>query len=179
MLNKYSSVLGLPVITANTGLKVGSLKDVVFRRDNKAVIAYIIEKGVHPLKGDVILRRDVLSLGNDALIIENMDCMLEYKKFKKSFEMRERVELRGLKIYTQSGEDIGIVQDVLFDYRTGKVEGVQVSDGLLQDIFEGRSILPFLGKIKIGNDNILVDNEAVEEMINANGGLKNRLEHNM
>lgn len=175
MLKKYSEVLGLPVISANDGMKIGALKDIVFRRDNKAVVALIIDKSMRSIKGNVILLRDVLSLGNDAIIINSPDCLLEMKNFKKSYEMRERIELRGLRIFTQSGDDLGIVQDILFDYRSGRVEGVQVSDGWIQDIIQGRNILPFLGKIEIGEENILVNNEAVEEMISSRGGLRNRL----
>ncbi|MHB8062748.1 MAG: PRC-barrel domain-containing protein [Ruminiclostridium sp.] len=176
MLKKYSNVLGLPVISATDGMKIGTLKDVAFCKDNKGILGFILEKGSHAIKGNVILLRDVLSLGNDALIIDNPNCLLEYRKFRKTCELQEDIQLRGLKIYTHSGEDIGMVQDILFDYKTGKVEGVQVSDGLVQDLLRGRNILPFLGKVEIGN-NILVENEAVEEMMNTGGGIRSRLEN--
>ncbi len=177
MMRKYSDVLGLPVISAKDGIMIGTLKDVVFCRNNKGVLGFILEKVSHNIKGNVILLRDVLSLGNDALIIDDPDNLIEYRKLKKTPEMLERMQLRGFRIYTHSGEDIGIVQDIFFDYKTGKVEGVQVSDGLVQDLLVGRSILPFFGKIEIGNENILVDNEAVEEMMNTGGGIRNRLEN--
>jgi len=177
MLKKYSEVLGLPVISATDGMKIGTLKDVAFCKDSKGILGFILEKDSHSLKGNVILLRDILSLGNDALIIENPNCLLAYRKFKKTCDMQENIQLRGLKIYTHSGDDIGIVQDILFDYRTGKVEGVQVSDGLVQDLIMGRNILPFFGKVEISNNNILVENEAVEEMMNTGGGLKSRLEN--
>jgi Uncharacterized protein conserved in bacteria len=178
MLKMYSHVLGLPVISASNGLKIGNLKDVLFSRENKGVIAFVMEKGGGHGKGDVVLLHDVLSLGNDALIINNLDCLLNYRKFKKSFEMREKIDLRGLKIYTRKGEDIGIVQDILFDYKTGKVEGVQVSDGLIQDILRGRNILPFIGKIEISNSNILIESDAIDEMVSTGGGLRGRLGNN-
>lgn len=177
MLIRYSGILGLPVICARDGIKIGTLKDVAFNKDNKGIAAFMLEKGSHNVKGNVILLRDVLSLGNDALIIDSPDCLLDSWKFRKSFEIQDKVQLRGFKIYTQEGNDIGIVQDVFFDYRTGKIEAVQVSDGLFQDLLNGRNILPFFGRVKIGRDNILVDNEAVEEMSSTGGGLISRLEN--
>lgn len=177
MLKKYSEVLGLPVISAKDGLKIGTLKDVVFCKDNKGMLAFLLEKGSYSVKGTVILLENVMSLGNDALIIDNPENLLEFRSFKKFYNIQDKNHLRGLKIFTHSGEDIGIVQDVLFDYRTGKVEGVQVSDGLLQDIIMGRNILPFFGKIEIGAGNILVENEAIEEMISTGGGLRSRLDN--
>jgi uncharacterized protein YrrD len=177
MLKKYSEVLGLPVITAKDGMKIGTLKDIVFSSDNKGIIAFILEKDSHIIKGNIILLEHVRSLGNDALIIDDSCCLLDYRKFKKGSNINKEVKLRGLKIYTHSGEDIGVVQDVFFDYRTGKVEGVQVSDGWVQDILMGRNILPFLGRVEINSRNILVDNEAVEEMMSTGGGLRSRLDN--
>lgn len=177
MLRKYTEVLGLPVISAKDGMKLGTIKDVAFCKDNKGVVAIILEKGSYSVKGNVILLQDILSLGNDALIIDNPDCLVNLKKFKKICEMQDRIQLRGFKIYTHAGDNIGVVQDIFFDYKTGKVEGVQVSDGWMQDIMQGRSILPFFGRVEIGNNNILVENEAVEEMIDTGGGLRSRLEN--
>lgn len=176
MLKKYSGVLGLPVISARDGLKIGTVKDMVFSADNKGILAFLMEKGSYAVKGNVILLRSIISLGNDAVIVDDPVNLLEYRRFKKLYQLQERKNLRGLKIFTHTGEDLGVVQDVLFDYRTGKVEGVQVSDGLVQDIIMGRNILPFFGKIEIGNSNILVENEAVEEMMSTGGGLRSRLE---
>lgn len=177
MLKKYSEILGLPVIVTKDGMKIGTIKDLAFRNDNKGVVAFIIEKDSHFVKGNIILLRDVRSLGNDALIIDDPDCLLEFKVLKKTGDIQEKVMLRGLKIYTHAGDDIGTVQDVFFDYKTGKVEAVQVSDGWVQDILVGRSILPFFGRVEINNKNILVENEAVEEMMNTGGGLRSRLEN--
>ncbi|MDF2985195.1 MAG: hypothetical protein K0R50_705 [Eubacterium sp.] len=177
MLKKYNEVLGLPVISAKDGMKIGTLKDVVFGKDSKGILAFVMDKGSYAVKGNIILLENVLSLGNDALIADDPNNLLEYRSFKKIYDIRDRKHLRGLKIFTHSGEDLGVVQDVLFDYRTGKVEGVQVSDGIVQDIIMGRNILPFFGKIEIGSSNILVENEAVEEMISTGGGLRSRLEN--
>lgn len=179
MLKKYSEVLGLPVISARDGLKIGTLKDIVFSKDNKGILAFLMEKGSYAVKGSVILPSNLLSLGNDAIIVDNPMNLMEYRRFKKLYDIHDKNNLRGLKIFTHSGEDLGVVQDILFDYRTGKVEGVQVSDGLVQDIIMGRNILPFFGRIEIGSSNILVESEAVEEMISTGGGLRSRLENNI
>jgi len=175
MLRKYSEVLGLPVISARDGFKIGTVKDVIFNNEKKCVLAFLMDKGIYAVKGNVILLNSILSLGNDALIIDDPLNLIEYRHFKKLYNLNERTNLRGLRIFTQTGEDLGIVQDVLFDYKTGKIEGVQVSDGLLQDIIMGRNILPFFGRVEIGTGNILVESEAVEEMISTGGGLKSIL----
>jgi len=40
----------------------------------------------------------------------------------------------------------------LFDLKHGKIDGIEVSDGLLQDIVKGRSVLPLIGKVEFGEE---------------------------
>lgn len=173
---RYSEVIGLPAISAESGWKLGTIKDIVFSSFSRSAVAYLLEKGSYALRGSVVLPEDVLNLGNDALIVRSAVCLKDFKKFRKTSEMKERVQLRGLRVYTRDGNDIGVVYDVLFDCNTGKIEGVQITDGLIQDIWRGRIILPMLGKIEIGKENILVEEEAVEEIVNSGGGLLKRLQ---
>ncbi len=174
-LHKYSQVIGLPVICADNGKKIANVKDVVFCPHKKSVLAFLIESRRYELKKKAILAKDVLSLGRDALIINDCSCITDFKELERTQELKERGRLLGRRIYTKWGEDLGTVEDVLFDHRNGTVEGVEVSDGLLQDIIQGRRILPLFGKVEFGEDNILVDNEAVEEMMSTGGGIIRRL----
>lgn len=174
-LQKYSEVIGLPVICADNGKKIANIKDVVFCPQKRSVLAFLLESRRYELKRKAVLTKDVLSLGRDALIINDCSCVADIKKLEKNQELKDRGQLLGRRIYTKWGEDLGRVEDILFDHKNGSVEGVEISDGLLQDIIQGRKILPLFGKVEFGEDNILVDNEAVEEMMNTGGGLKRRL----
>ena len=68
-----------------------------------------------------------------------------------------------------------MITDITFDSSTGRLESLEVSDGLLQDLVKGRQMLPLFGKVEFGEENVLVEKEAVEEMVNSGGGIKNRL----
>jgi len=174
-MQKYSEVVGLPVICADNGKRVGIVEDVIFCPQIRRVSAFLLERRGYELEKKVILLKDVLSLGKDALIINNCDCMTTLKKAESSGEFQGRGQIRGLRVYSRSGDDLGFARDILFDYRTGVIEGVEVSDGLLQDIFQGRKIIPFFGKVEFSEENILVDREAVEEMKSTGGGIRKRL----
>ncbi|MCR4435406.1 MAG: PRC-barrel domain-containing protein [Clostridiales bacterium] len=168
-MEKYSEVVGLPVICAETGKTAGTVKDVVFCPKSKEVKAFLLERKGFEIKNKAILLEDVLSLGRDALVVS------DFKKAVYLDKIGEKGEVIGLKVYSRSGDDLGVVKDILFDYRTGTIEGVELSDGLLQDIVQGRKILPLFGKVEFSEENILVDGEASEEMDSTGGGLKNLL----
>ena len=175
MLHKYSEVLNLPLICANNGKKAGNIKDIVFSPEDREVKAFLLENNGFKLKKKVVLLKDILNLGNDAAIVENRSCISEMGRSTFLDVFRDEGGILGLKIFSKEGEDLGVVKDVLFDWKTGRIEGVEVSDGLLQDVMLGRRILPLFGKVEFSEENVLVEKEAVEEMVNTGGGIKNRL----
>lgn len=171
-LEKLGEIVGLPVICAGNGKKIGIVADVSFITKEKEVVAFLLERKGCEVKRRFILLKDVLSLGKDALIVNDSSSVSRGEIRVGSSEAEDGKDIRGIKIYSRQGQDIGTVNDILFDYRTGVIEGVIVSDGLLQDVATGRNILPLIGKVEFGEENILVDSDAVEEMINTGGGIR-------
>lgn len=168
-METYSDTIGLPVICSGHTKKVGTISDVIFNPETKDIKGFWVEmKGPLHLKKMVEIK-DVLSLGKDAMVISDQNSLLVSKKAASKYK------LIGNRIYTKTGTDLGVVKDVLFDFNTGKIEGLEASDGLLQDIMSGRNIIPLFGRVELGEDTILIDREALEEIISTGGGLKNKL----
>jgi uncharacterized protein YrrD len=175
-MQRYSEVLGLPVICADSGKKAGIVKDIVFSPAEREVKALLLERKGVDLKKKVVLLKEVLNIGGDAVILDNDGCVADMgrSEYAKAFE--DEGAILGRRIFSKTGEDMGVVKDVVFDWKTGRIEGLELSDGLLQDIMQGRRIMPLLGRVEFGEDNILVEREAVDEMLEATGGLKRRLQ---
>ncbi len=174
-MERYSEVVGLPVICVDNGKKVGIVKDVIFCPKSKEVKALLLERKGCQIRKKAVAFDNILSLGKDAVIVNDCSCARDLKELERSEILKDKGNIKGLRIYSKSGEDIGVVKDILFDYKSGIIEGVEVSDSLIQDIIQGRNILPLCGKVEFSEENILVDKEAVEEMMNTGGGLKKKL----
>lgn len=174
-MERYSEVVGLPVICVEGGRKVGTVSDVIFCPKKKSVICFVVESNLYNIGKKVIMLKDVLKVGKDAVIINDSCCIIDFKKVKDTEEFKEKGAVNGLRVYTRDGQDIGTVKDVLFDVNTASMDGVEISDGILDDLIQGRNILPLIGKVEFSEENILVDSEAIEEMINTGGGLKKKL----
>ncbi len=175
MLQRYSEVLDLPVICADTGKKAGVVKDILFSSRDRQVKALLLEQKGLSVRKHVVFLNELLSLGGDAAIVDSSLCIsdLERASFKKAFE--DEGSLIGLKVYSKSGGEVGVVKDVIFDWRTGRIEGFEISDGLLQDVLQGRKLLPLFGKVELSKEFAVVETEAVEEMKETGGGIRNRL----
>ncbi|NSW89171.1 MAG: PRC-barrel domain-containing protein [Firmicutes bacterium] len=190
-MEKSRRIIGLPVIVIPGEKELGFVKDVVYNSKEKQVKAVIIEKMEGKSGTGLIMLEDINEISSDGILInkENEKRIEQYRykkgnknynksKTKKTLKIgcsEQLKEIKDTKIYSKSGNELGVVKDVLFDYRTGNIEGVEISDGILQDLMEGRKIIPLIGKYEFGEDGLLVDNDAVEEIIDTGGGIKNKL----
>ena len=166
----------MPVISVNKGKKLGIIREIIFSPATKEVKAFVLERKGYEFLQKVILLKDVVHLGNDALVINDNSSIVSLRKAEGAGDLNGRGNIKGLKVYTKSGNDLGIIEDVLFDYSKGIVEGVEVSDGILQDLVKGRNILPLFGKVEFSDEALLVDKEAIDEIKTTGGGIKKYLE---
>jgi len=178
VLERYSEVLGLPVLCLESGKKIGSVKDLIFNPKLRRVTAVLVDLKQHGIGKKAIQYNDILSFGKDAVVVADTSCIKSYKKLEDFDECKERKKVAGLKIYSRSGNDYGIVKDVLFDAKTGLIECVEVSDGIINDIYKGRNRIPLFGKVEFSEESIIVDKEAIEEMTNTGGGFINKFSKN-
>jgi uncharacterized protein YrrD len=175
MLHRYSEVLNLPVLCADSGRKAGVVKDIIFGLAGKSVNALLLEQNGLSLKKKVVLLDKLLSLGSDAAIINSSSCVSDMDKASYFDAFRDEGALLGLKVFSKAGGELGIVKDVIFDWKTGKIESFEVSEGMIQDVMQGRKLIPLFGKVELGEEFAVVGSESVEEMEETGGGIRNRL----
>ncbi len=168
---KYSEIVGLPVLCIETGKRVGIVKDVIFIPVKKCVYGFQLERTGADLRNRLIRLDDVASIGSDAMVINSRSCIITAKDAENDEEYESRGKVIGLRIFTKTGRDLGVIEDVLFDCTTGRIEGVEISDGLFQDIMTGRKLLPLFGKYEFSDESLLVDRDATEEITETGGGL--------
>ena len=175
MLHRYSEVLNLPVLCADSGKKTGVVKDIIFSPGSREVKALLLEHKGLSLNKKVVFLKELLSLGSEAAIVNNSSSVSDMDRSAYTEAFHDEGSLLGLKVFSKGGGELGVVKDVLFDYQTGKIEGFEISDGILQDVVSGRKILPLFGKVELGDEFAVVEREAVEEMKDTGGGVKNKL----
>lgn len=176
MLHRYSEVLNLPVLCADSGKRAGIVKNIIFSLESKEVKALLLEHKGLSMNKRVVFLGELLSLGGDAAIVNSSGCVAEMDRIAYSEAFRDDGSLLGLKVYSRDGGELGVVKDVIFDYRTGKIECFEISDGLFQDVMQGRKLLPLFGKVELGDEFAIVESEAVEEMEETGGGIRNKLQ---
>jgi len=158
---KAGDLLGRKVLVRQGGEEVGSVKDLVVDRMGRRVLGFVISEGL--LKGTRVARwaalqaigPDSVILGNPADVVKTADAP-EIKDI-----LDEDLSIRGLRLQTTEGKDLGKVEDFDFDEETGEVRGFELSGGMFAGTFGGgRSFLPSPATVELGKDVAFVSPEA-------------------
>jgi len=158
---------GLPVITKDTGKKVGDVEDLVLDRQGSQVLGILIDEAGWFKEAMVVAWPSFRAVGLDAVIID------EEASVRKASEVPEMSEilgggnvLIGLRVETTDGRELGKIEEFYFDPATGAVSGFELSGG------KGRSFLPAQAGFQAGKDVAFVDPSAVETVVDLKEALR-------
>ncbi|MGE4282273.1 MAG: PRC-barrel domain-containing protein [Clostridia bacterium] len=170
---RFSTVIGLPVVSIKSGTKIAVVKDIIFDANTKKLVGLVVHCKKLMFNNKIILIEDIMSAGINAILIEDEDILISSEKLtqlpntKKYWE-----EFIGTPVYSDNGVNIGEIQDVSFDWELGLLEELEISDGVVQDLIEGRKILPALESIELEQGIVIIDTHNMNQLKNSGKGIK-------
>ncbi|MDS1030022.1 PRC-barrel domain-containing protein [Bacillota bacterium LX-D] len=150
---KGREVLGLPVIRKANGENLGKISDLFCSKDLNYVKALqVLANNDKDVK--VCQLQMVLSLGRDAIIINSNE--LENVEVGDDFGSSWQ-KIKGTKVICGKGNELGCVEDIVFEFPSGQITALEVSEGFIGDIISGRHIVSQEAIQTTGNNTIIVD----------------------
>jgi uncharacterized protein YrrD len=120
---------------------------------------------------------DVQAIGADAVITSSQGAIANAHRLPTVGPiLHHNTVLKGTRILTVDGRDLGVIVDLYFDETTGRVEGYEVSGGLFADAYSGRSFVPAIDTLKIGRDVAFVPAQTAQLMEEQVGGLRGAMQ---
>ena len=172
-MRKGKEVLGKSVVSYDTGEKFERVLDLIFDQDSNQVVGFLVRESGFLKSARVLLIEKVRAIGPDAIIVDSADCIDKASDIPLVASILRRNNiLRGTRILTMDGRDLGTMVDLYFDEQQGTVEGYEVSGGLFADAYSGRSFVPAPAALKIGEDVAFVPVQTAELMEEQVGGIK-------
>ena len=160
---KQSECVGLPIISISDGFIVGRVKDFLISDKDKSIYGVTLEGNLFT-STKIIFLEDVLKIGKDAMLVFSKDVV-------RSLNRGPNYSIKDKEVYTREGINLGIVKDIRINELNGEIECVEVSDGIIADIINGRSVLPLIGKVVFSDSSIVVENQAYEEIDEGSRGI--------
>lgn len=156
---KLQQLIGLPVIVIHSGKRVGTVKDCWFD-ENWKLNGVVLEYGKwFAAKVRIVAWSDVLTCGEDVVIIASEDAVVSMKPKKVSRAFYTGVvKLKNMPVVTVHGDQLGLLSDVYFYPLQGtQIVGYELTDGFVSDLMEGRKWL----KAPSDPDMVLLGEDAI------------------
>lgn len=169
---RASELIGRAVVAREGGQEAGKVRDLVVDQAGKQVLGFIVSEGL--LRSTKVAAWSALqAIGPDSVVLNAKDSIVKAATLPEIKSVLDTgTNIRGLRVQTTEGKDLGRVEDFHFSQTTGAVEGYELSGGILSDTLEGRSYLPTPISIELGKDVAFVAPEVEATITHLSGGIK-------
>ncbi len=149
---KASEVLGRAAVIREGGQKTGKVKDLVIDVTGHQVLGFVLAES--PFKKTLVARwAGLQNIGPDNVIFNTIGDVVKAAGAPEIKEVLDsKLRFKNRKLQTTAGKDLGEIEDVQFDERTGQVLGYELSGG----VFSGRHFLPTPPTMEVGKDIVFV-----------------------
>jgi uncharacterized protein YrrD len=172
-MRKGTEMIGKAVIAYDTGEKFETVLDLIFDQNNNRLLGFLVDEAGWFSTSKVISLQSIQAIGPDAIIVPTKSVEVSANEIQPIDQVLERNNImKGTKIVSTDGRDLGTMIDLYFDELTGDIEGYEVSGGIFADAYSGRSFVPAPETLKIGEDVAFVPSETADMMQEQTGGIK-------
>ncbi len=172
MLNG-KGMMGKPIVAYDSGEQFKNIVDLIFDQESNLLLGFLVDEGGWFSNALILPLASVQAIGVDAVIVASKSAIVPASEFPQIQRILERDNiLKGTRIMTLDGRDLGTMEDLYFDEMNGLIEGYEVSGGIFADAYSGRSFVPAPDTLKIGEDIAFVPSETADLMEEQVGGIK-------
>ena len=172
-MRKGTDLIGKPVVSFDTGEQFETVKDLIFDQVNNQLLGFVVDEGGWFSGARVLPLNRIQALGQDAIIVPDKRAVIAADTDESFRRILDRNNiLKGTKIVTTDGRDLGKLTDLYFDEQSGVVEGYEASGGVFADAISGKSFVPAPHTLKIGEDVAFVPPDTAQLMEEQVGGLR-------
>jgi len=147
-------IIGLPVIDLSNGERIAKVLDLVCNPAQDCVSALLLSDADQPRGSRILLWEDIYSVGVDAVTVESREAITAARETTGATS-----QYLAKNVLTTSGKALGRIEDIAVDTQSGRILGCVLSDGLVGDFLTGRSIIPLVEDVVLGEENMIVPDE--------------------
>ncbi|PZU95791.1 MAG: hypothetical protein DCE90_11580 [Pseudanabaena sp.] len=170
-------MIGKPIVAYDSGEEFRTIVDLIFDQESNQLLGFLVDEGGWFSSALVLPLTNIQAIGADAVIVASRDAIDSAQEFPAMQSILERDNiLKGTRIMTLDGRDLGTMVDLYFDDTSGAIEGYEVSGGIFADAYSGRSFVPAPDTLKIGEDIAFVPSETADLMQEQVGGIRGAMQ---
>lgn len=178
MAVKGKSIKGLQVFSLKQSKKIAAVHDLICEANGHRVSAFTVGKRGLFAEMRVVPFEQIKSIGEDAVVVESDTAIINVSHAGKEIQtmVRDNIYIIDTSVITEDGVELGKIADVYFDPKTGMVVEVEVTQGPIKDVSEGRKKIPGADIISVGRGSTVVHRDTDEKLAAKRGGLKGMMQ---
>ncbi|HEY8418614.1 MAG TPA: PRC-barrel domain-containing protein [Limnochordales bacterium] len=151
----------MPVYDLETGRVVGRIRRLIVDPDERRVVGLLLATRLGK-EAQCLPFRELHAVGEHAVTVRGLEAITPLSEQPDMVEvLRSRRRIYHAPVLTEGGRFLGDVDEFTVNPRTGRVEALFVSGGLIRDLFRGQAVLPAHVVLTIGEDAVIVRDQAV------------------
>ena len=167
-------IKGLNVMSLKQSRKIASADKILYDPGEHRIKALTLGG---PIGADakVILFSDIKNIGSDGVMVESEDSIKTLTQAGKNIErmVKDNLYLINTSVMTEDGVGLGKIVDFQFDPTSGNVSEVEISQGPIMDVKEGRKKVAGDDIVRIGKNTTIVKGYIDEKLASEKkGGLQ-------
>jgi len=172
---KLQDMIGLAVFEVEEGQEIGTIVDCIVDSNLNITGIELESKSFFNSHVKIVAWKDIIAYGEDAVMIASKESIdkTDSDNIPHTF-LQGKNKLKDLQVVTTTGIIIGRISDVYFDQKMGNtIVALEISDGMVTDLIEGRKWLPCSEDMSIGENALLVpamSEERLQKAINIVNG---------
>jgi uncharacterized protein YrrD len=155
-VQKASELIGRAVVVREGAQEVGKIKDFVVDSSGRQVLGFVISEGLFK-STKVAPWATVQAIGPDSVIVAAATSIVKAAEMPDIQAVLDKeLNVRGVRLQTTAGKDLGKIDDLQFDEHTGAVLGYELAGG----VFGRSSFMPTPLSLELGKELAFVGAEA-------------------
>lgn len=160
-MHRISHTVGKPIISADTGDKLGHISDALLDPSSIRVLGFVVGGG---LLGEerVLPFESVQTLGGDTVIVRGAELIGAREWRTAGAQTTRSSAISGKSVVTTSGRRVGTVSDLIVDQATGAITELEIGASDLGGLRKRRSHVGVSRDVRIGPDAVVVPDSLAE-----------------
>lgn len=163
-MKKTDTIIGLTIISLATAEKIGNVSNYLVNAEKGTVDYLVVETDHETMNSFVISTKDIIRAGNNAIIVENEEVMLNNRGVATAIKLFQKdIRIKDTNILTDKGNYLGKTADFYVHEERFDITGLELvpSDGGNNKIVPSKYIIIF------GKNTIIVKDEAVQNLLDS------------
>ena len=158
LLMRATSLVGLPVVTTNTGEDIAETRDVIYIPDQGRVAGFTLNKRGR-LAGrlkNVLAFEQLHAVGRDAVMVADAS-VLDTPEGEAAARDASGRNVIGNQVLTDAGKELGVVRDLIVEMNRGEVIGYELDgEAALQRADGAPLLLPLPATLAVSGETLMV-----------------------